>query len=311
MKKIKVYCIIVTYNAMKWVDKCLGSLRQSSVPVIPVIIDNCSKDETVSYVEKNYPEVHLIVNKENKGFGQANNQGIEWAYKEGATHFFLLNQDAWVQSNTIERIIEIQEKHQLAIVSPVHLNGKGDEVDFNFRAYVTADKNLNTVFFRDAILGQFKEYYVVARINAAAWMISRKTIEEIGGFDPVFFLYGEDDNYLQRLHYHGFQLAFVPDSFVYHDRIIHGDAKAFNKLELRNWLVGSYTNINIPLYTINKRRVYWHVKTFWLFAKYLFTFRFKAAFAVCGSFFSYISAWPQIVRSRKNNKKMGANWLKL
>jgi len=174
MEKIKVYCIIVTYNAMRWVDKCLGSLRESSVPVNTVIIDNCSKDETVSYIERNYPEVHVISNKNNMGFGQANNQGIEWAYKNEATHFFLLNQDAWVQSETIETIVEKQEKYQLGIVSPVHLNGKGDEVDFNFNAYVTADKQFNGFFFRDAILGQFREYYIVPRINAAAWMISRK-----------------------------------------------------------------------------------------------------------------------------------------
>ena len=86
MEKLNVYCIIVTYNAMKWLDKCLGSLRESTIPIHPVIIDN-SSDETVEYISTNYPEVHIIINDINRGFGQANNQGIEYAYKQGATHF--------------------------------------------------------------------------------------------------------------------------------------------------------------------------------------------------------------------------------
>lgn len=73
---------------MKWIDRCLSSLKSSTVPILTVVIDNCSSDSTIDYIKKNYPEVHLIINSQNKGFGQANNQGIEWAYKHGASHFF-------------------------------------------------------------------------------------------------------------------------------------------------------------------------------------------------------------------------------
>ena len=311
LSKNRVYVIIVTYNAMKWIDKCLGSLRNSNMPVFPIVVDNLSKDETVKHINQSYPEVLLIINQENKGFGQANNQGIEYAYTNGATHFFLLNQDAWILPDTIEKLITIQTKYHLGIVSPIHLNGKGLDIDINFKRYITNDVKFDGEIIKDMLLNKKQDHYVVPRINAAAWMISRDIIENIGGFDPVFFLYGEDDNYLQRLHYHGYKLAFVPDSFIHHDRLIHGDAKTFKKMELRNWLVGSYTNINICLYAFTKRRFFWHMMTVYLFFKYLFFFKIKSSIGVVGSFIDYLKAWPQIIRSRKVNKQKGANWLSI
>ena len=185
MNDVRVYCIIVTYNAMKWIDKCLASLRTSSIKVLPVIIDNCSTDESVDYITTNYPEAHLILNKKNKGFGQANNQGIEYAYKQGATHFFLLNQDVWVNRDTIKNIIEVQNKYNLAIASPIHFNGKGNLLDRNYFVY-TVMNTQNIEFVSDLILKSLKPYYLATRINAAAWMLPRKTIIEIGGFDPLF-----------------------------------------------------------------------------------------------------------------------------
>lgn len=304
-----VYIIIVAYNAMRWVDKCLSSLEGSTVKVKVVVVDNCSKDETVGYIKKNYSHVKIIVNSINVGFGQANNQGIEYAYTNGATHFFLLNQDAWILPDTIEKLITIQSKYHLGIVSPIHLNGEGEDIDINFKRYITNDIKFDGEIIKDMLLNKTQDHYIVQRINAAAWIISRDIIENIGGFDPVFFLYGEDDNYLQRLHYHGYKIAFIPDSFIHHDRLIHGDAKTFKKLELRNWLVGSYTNINISLFAFTKRRFYWHLMTVCLFFKYLFSLKIKNSIGVVGSFVDYLKAWPQIIRSRKVNKQKGAHWL--
>ena len=186
MNEVNVHCIIVSYNAMNWIDKCLESLRASSVKIYPVVVDNNSKDETVSHITNNYSEVHLIVNEKNRGFGQANNQGIEYAYKHGATHFFLLNQDTWVHEDAIEKLVEVQEKYHIALVSPIHLNGKGHLLDYSYFVKIVIEE-LNREYVSDLIIGEIKPYYTVFSINAAAWMLSRKTIERIGGFDPIYF----------------------------------------------------------------------------------------------------------------------------
>jgi GT2 family glycosyltransferase len=83
----KIYFIIVTYNAMKWAEKCFTSLRQSSVPVHCIVVDNGSTDGTQKYITSNFPEVELIQSEKNLGFGKANNIGIEKAYQKGADFF--------------------------------------------------------------------------------------------------------------------------------------------------------------------------------------------------------------------------------
>ena len=68
MKKVSI--IIVTWNGMKWIDKCLSSIRQSCLPVTVFLVDNNSTDGTQSYISKNYSEVKLTLSNKNLGFGK-------------------------------------------------------------------------------------------------------------------------------------------------------------------------------------------------------------------------------------------------
>ncbi|WP_050020515.1 glycosyltransferase family 2 protein [Chryseobacterium sp. P1-3] len=61
-----IYVIIVTYNAMKWAEKCFTSLRHSSVPVKSIVIDNGSTDGTQEYVKTHFPEVDFIQSPEKR-----------------------------------------------------------------------------------------------------------------------------------------------------------------------------------------------------------------------------------------------------
>ena len=101
MKKVAI--IIVTWNGMKWIDKCLSSIRQSCLPVTVFLVDNNSTDGTQSYISKNYSEVKLTLSNKNLGFGQANNIAIQQAFEDGFDYYFLLNQDAYIKPDTIEK----------------------------------------------------------------------------------------------------------------------------------------------------------------------------------------------------------------
>jgi N-acetylglucosaminyl-diphospho-decaprenol L-rhamnosyltransferase len=98
---VKVVVIIVTYNGAGWIEKCLNSLRNSSLNTDVIVIDNASTDETVSLIENLYPEVELVKRANNLGFGQANNIGLRMALDQNADFVFLLNQDAWIDQDTI------------------------------------------------------------------------------------------------------------------------------------------------------------------------------------------------------------------
>lgn len=216
---MSVYIIIVTYNAMKWAEKCFSSLRKSSVPVQVIVIDNCSEDGTQEYIKNNFPEVNFIQNQENLGFGKANNIGIEIAYKNGADFFYLMNQDAWIYENSIQKLLDVYETHpqknEIGILSPMHLNGSEKKLDIFLDKYIS--QNFETRMISDFYLNSTKPYYEISFINAAHWFIPKDTIEKVGGFNPYFFHYGEDNEYVNRLHFHHKKILLCTHSKVVHD----------------------------------------------------------------------------------------------
>lgn len=216
---MSVYIIIVTYNAMKWAEKCFSSLRKSSVHVQVIVIDNCSEDGTQDYIKNNFPEVNFIQNQENLGFGKANNLGIEIAYKNGADFFYLMNQDAWIYENSIQKLLDVYETHpqktEIGILSPMHLDGSEKKLDIFLDKYIS--QNFETRMISDFYLNSTKPYYEINFINAAHWFIPKDTIEKVGGFNPYFFHYGEDNEYVNRLHFHQKKILLCTNSKVVHN----------------------------------------------------------------------------------------------
>ena len=199
---------------MKWIDKCLKSIvNQSEV----VIIDNNSTDDTLRFVTANFPTVVVLPQTENLGFGLANNKGIEYAIKQDADAVFLLNQDAFAQTDCISNLKKAcLDNPKYGIISPIHLNGDGTGVDYSFLKITSPFSASNLI--SDLIVRKFsKSIYPVKFINAAAWFIPKRVFYKVGGFDPLFFLYGEDDNYCQRVLYHGFKIGIIPNATILHD----------------------------------------------------------------------------------------------
>jgi GT2 family glycosyltransferase len=184
----------------------------STLPATILVIDNGSDDDTCGIIRREYPEVKLIETHQNLGFGRANNIGMQYAKEAGFDYLFLLNQDAWIESDTLERLIAAAErKREYSILSPVHLNGKGDTTDFGFSEY-TGLKN------REEALQQSSEVTAYPFINAAMWLLPVSVITEVGVFAPIFAHYGEDRNYVHRVQKQGHQLGLVKTAFGYHDR---------------------------------------------------------------------------------------------
>ena len=207
---MKVLVIIVSYNFEPWLERCLGSLRHSFYPVDTVVIDNGSKDQTIQRIQKDYPEVRLLPQTENLGFGRANNIGMQIALTEGYDFVFLLNQDAWITPDTIGKLVELSQSYpQYGILSPVHLTGKGDKLDPGFGHYAQIQR-----------LSQLtdNEILPIPFANAALWMIPVTVLQKVGGFCPLFYHYGEDKDFVNRLTYHDYQVGYSPKVFGNHDR---------------------------------------------------------------------------------------------
>lgn len=212
-----LYVIIVTYNGAKWIHKCLNSIYESTITSTILVVDNNSSDNTVQIIKADYPSVILFEYHKNLGFGKANNIGIGYALRHQADYVYLLNQDAWVEPDTFDTLIKIQKSNtQYGVLSPMQLNAPKDKLDDYFAA-LSIGKNKDNIL-SDIYLQKCKEVYEVDFVMAAHWLISKECLMNTGGFSPVFYHYGEDNNFLHRIHFHGYKSGVCPYLIAVHDR---------------------------------------------------------------------------------------------
>lgn len=270
---MNIYIIIVTFNGIKWLPKCLESSR----PYPVVVVDNCSTDGTVEFIKKNYPQIILLPQNENLGFGRANNIGISQAYKNGAAFFFLLNQDAWLGKETISTLIKESIKHtEYGILSPIHFNREGKDLETVFSYYfpLEEDKFSEDYYSKDEVVG---DIFTVEMVNAAGWLLPRRTVRLVGGFHPMFFLYGEDDNYCQRVRYHNLKVGICTGAYIchdsgytYHNKPVLGSKLYYDKF--LNRVKVKYGDVNTNKYReLYKLELYYWKKAL----KCLFKFQFQ------------------------------------
>ncbi len=297
-----VVVIVVSFNGLQWYERCLGSLRDSYIPLHTIVVDNASTDGTLEYIHEHFPNVELIATGVNLGFAKANNVGIKRALECNADYVFLLNQDAWIEKDTISKLLNtFDENENVGVVSPIHLNGSKTGLDFGFVRYVP------DTFVSDSYMQNLAKCYDVEFVNAAAWLLSIECVQQVGGFDTLLFThYGEDNNYLQRVKFHGFKILLNTETTIYHDREFRRKTeseyrnKYFAKENARLQMKIEYGNINATInidsqIKLRKRKIF----------KNLFLFRWGEI----KSELREISLLKQIQSSRMINQERGLIWL--
>ena len=165
-------------------------------------------------------------------------------------YVFLLNQDAYLTDNCLNRLIKIQQNNtEYGILSPFHYKGSFTGLDDNFVMYMSRYKVSRDYIF-DANEGNIKEVYSIPFVNAAGWLIPKRTLESVGYFDSLFFHYGEDRNYCQRVLYHNMKIGIVRfgnvfDSFgsvseIFKNKILILNLNFFS---INRFLLSSKTNV--------------------------------------------------------------------
>ena len=302
----KEIIVITTFNGIPWLKKCLDSCQDYLV----VVVDNNSTDKTISFIEENYPKVVVLPQSKNLGFGAANNIGISYSLKQGADYVFLLNQDAYLKPKTLEILVSMHKKNPTyGILSPVHINGEENLLDRNFSNYISYDNNSN--FYFDAISKQLEPIYEVPFVNAAAWLLPKSTLLKIGGFDPLFFHYGEDDNYCQRVKYHGGKIGVVPNAFVVHDRIIKN--KKTVKLFSEEYFIKKELNLKIKWGNLNGNFRNDFNKQKAVISNKIWRSRLKFKFKLVKNYMKELQLFlrieNEIIKSRAINKSINSHYL--
>lgn len=215
-----IVTVVPTFNGENWIRGCLSSLARSSAQTYVIVVDNASIDNTVGMATKELEKGEVIELSSNLGFGAAVNIGIEKGLEYEAENFFVVNQDVTIGEDTVGRLKGVTLSNpDLGIVSPLHLSGNGDSLDSGFARYIGPERCPE--LYRDLLIRKVQclgDVYQVAFVNAAAWFLPVNTIELVGGFNPLFFLYGEDVDYVNRVKFHGLKVGLNPNVSIRHDR---------------------------------------------------------------------------------------------
>lgn len=285
---MRVLSIIVSYNFEPWLDKCLSSLLNSTYPTDVIVIDNASRDNTAVQIRQKYPEVLLIENNENLGFGRANNLGIQYALKNNYDFVFLVNQDAWVHPDCLNNLLNTSYPEHVGVISPLHYDGTTQALDKGFNHYIQS-------------LDLRLENTTAPFINAAFWLIPSTTLTRIGAFSPLFYHYGEDKDFANRLRYHGLTIAVNQQAIAYHDRQSRPEKlpeTAIYKSEFVYFLT-EYANIN---YTFIKAFGYSVIAALKKAVTKSTALSFTAYIRISVALIGRTGA---VVRTRKENKESG------
>ena len=218
----EVAVIVTTYNAMPWIGQCLESVHG----IETVVVDNDSKDATVSFVREHFPDVR-VVEQENLGLAAGWARGLDettagrWA--------LILNADAWLVGDALEKLIAIGDAHpRVAVVGPKLLNADGT-LQRSVRGFPTRWR-LATEYLYLRKLGPNTEllnaFYgagfdhaserEVECLMGACMLVRRAAIDEIGPPDASFFLFSEEVDWLYRFAQAGWRTLFTPEAECVH-----------------------------------------------------------------------------------------------
>ena len=222
-KKIELSIIIVNWNGAEFVGKCLKSVFESKFnkPWEVIVIDNNSSDKSVEII-KQFPQVIAIENKENVGFGSANNQALR---QTTGKFVFFLNPDVQIFPDDLEKLVEkIEEEEKIAIVAPQLVNEDGSlqkEIG-PFPGLVDSILVLLKLhrlpFFKDLVYPKvdYSQEQEAEHLMGSALLIRRAVLDSVGVFDEHFFLWFEETDLEKRIKAAGWKLIYYPQVHVVH-----------------------------------------------------------------------------------------------
>jgi GT2 family glycosyltransferase len=200
---------ILNYNGGEDILRCLRSVQQLAFrDFCIVVIDNASTDTSLARIQAEFPEVRIIRNTANLGFGAGHNVGIREALNQDTPFIWLLNQDATVAPDSLNSLVHaVQKDSQIGALSPIILNlddtvwFESGKIDWWRMRAVHTPKN---------------PFIDPEHLSGCAIFLRTEALRKAGVFDENFFLYYEDADLSLRIRQAGFRLLVEPKSKVWH-----------------------------------------------------------------------------------------------
>lgn len=257
--------VIVSWNTAALVQDCLQSIfapSSSFDAVEVVIVDNASSDGTPDQIKRNWPQVRLIENTNNRGFASANNQGL--AVSRGR-YVALLNSDTLVSASALAELVAFMDEHpEAGACGPRLLQPNGQPQAFAFGddptpAYLFWRGFSHLILHRPLHDWSTKQTQVVDWVSGACLVARRQAIEQAGPLDEAIFMYFEDNDWCLRFRQCGWKIYYTPATSITH---IGGQSRKQNPaaqaayysslqyfyLKHYGWLSRFWLTISLPFY---------------------------------------------------------------
>jgi N-acetylglucosaminyl-diphospho-decaprenol L-rhamnosyltransferase len=213
--------VVVTHNALPWIEQCLESVRGEEI----VVVDNGSTDGTVALVRERFPEAQLL-EQENLGLAAGWNAGMAEA---SGRYFLILNSDAWLTDGSLERLVAFADtRPDAAVVGPRLLNTDGT-LQRSVRGFPTLWRLATEYLFlrklapRSRFLNAFyaggfdhDQVREVEVVMGACMLVRREAVEQVGPLDESFFLFSEETDWCWRFGQGGWKVVFFPGAECVH-----------------------------------------------------------------------------------------------
>ncbi|MCB0730854.1 MAG: glycosyltransferase [Ignavibacteriae bacterium] len=226
---IDLSIIIVNYNVKEFLLNLLDSIQHASKKISSevIVVDNNSDDGSISAIKTKFPSVITIENKNNVGFGAANNQGLEISKGK---YILMINPDTLVNENTFEIMLKfLAENPNIGLAGCKVLNPDGSLQLPCRRSFpgpwvsFTKVTGLSKLFPKSKIFAKYNltyldenKSYEVDAVSGSFMMMTRSAYEKVGGFDTDFFMYGEDLDLCYRVQKSGLKVFYVSETEIIH-----------------------------------------------------------------------------------------------
>lgn len=211
----KASVIIPNWNGKKLLEECLMSLQIQTYKGFEIIlVDNNSIDDSINYVEENFPDVRIIKLNKNYGFAKAVNEGVK---KSQAEYVVFLNNDTAVDKDWLKNLIRCADSHLDVIsVNSKLLNFYNKEIIDGVGIRINEVGQARSIGWQEEDRGQYnKEEYIFGATGGAS-LFRRVGFMKLGGFDENYFMYSEEVDFAFRAQLQGYKSVYCPKGIVYH-----------------------------------------------------------------------------------------------
>lgn len=231
---IQVSIVVLNWNGKEDTGACLRSLKKLRVknykPQV-IVVDNASKDDSVQVLKKNFRDIVVLENKENKGFTGGNNVGIKYALKTGADFMLILNNDTIVDRDLVSGLLEVAGRYlDVGIFSPKIYFAPGFEfhkeryspgIRGKILWYAGGKMDWDNVLGENRGVdevdrGQYEKVEETDFATGACMFIKSEVLKKIGLFDERYFMYLEDVDLCRRAREADFGVMYAPKGYLWH-----------------------------------------------------------------------------------------------